>query len=290
MHIDENIELKNYTSYKVGGPAKYFVQPSTIDEVLEAVAIFNKEDIPLFILGKGSNILVSDKGYDGAVINLDNFDIIEVKGNSITANGGARLTKVVMNSVANSLSGMEDLAGIPGTIGGGIIMNAGAYGHTISDHLGSVVWYDFDSQEVNETAKKDLVFGYRYSTFKEEKTIILSATFNLNNGNTNELMERVKLIQDMRREKQPLNFPSCGSVFKRPKGNYAGALIEQSGFKGFSIGGAEVSEKHANFIINRGNATATDIYRTIKAVQDGVFKHTGVMLQREVILVGDFSN
>ncbi len=286
--IEQNVPLASKTSYKVGGLASYYCKPTSEAEILEALTFQKEQKLALFILGKGSNILVSDSGFDGMVLDLSGFVGIDICKNQMTTLAGTQLTKAVMSVVDAGLQGMEDLAGIPGTVGGGVLMNAGAYSQTISDTLTAVRWLDLDTLSIYESGKEELSFGYRFSSFKEKNSLIISATFMLNRGDKRALKEQVTTIQEKRRSRQPLNYPSCGSVFKRPEGNYAGALIEASNLKGYAIGGAEVSEKHANFIINRGGATANDILSLIRYCRKSVFAKSGILLEPEVILVGSF--
>ncbi len=288
MNIQENVELKPFCSYNVGGPARYYAEPTSAKDVAELVTHFHSINAKLFFLGKGSNILVSDKGFDGAVINLSSMKTISIEGTKLTVEAGAQLTRTVMKVVQEGLAGMQDLAGIPGTVGGGVLMNAGAYGQTISDTITSVTWLDCTTHEIKTSAKEELMFGYRTSSFRNKKRVILSAQFDLTEGNAETLREQVLVTQDKRRSMQPLNYPSCGSVFKRPEGNYAGALIEAAGLKGMREGGAQVSEKHANFIINSGGATAEDIRKCISEVRSAVHDHSGILLTPEVIFVGEF--
>ncbi len=219
------------------------------------------------------------------MINLNSIDISDTL---LRVGAGALLSKTVMKTVTSGLSGMEDLAGIPGSIGGGVLMNAGAYGQTISDQLNSVTWYDIDRNQMHWTLKDELSFGYRTSSFKQKNAVILEASFKLIPGDATQLREKVLATQDKRRTSQPLNYPSCGSVFKRPEGNYAGALIEAAGLKGYRVGDAEVSVKHANFILNRGSATAEEIHSCISDVRRKVYENSGILLEPEVIFVGEF--
>jgi len=288
MQIDEQVELRSYTSYNVGGKADYYAEPTTISELQEVVKIFQSQKLPIFFLGHGSNILISDHGVKGAVVNLASLNKITIQGNIVTAQAGARLTKMVMKAVGEGLGGMEQLAGIPGSVGGGVLMNAGAYSQNISDHIKMVTWLNLTNGEVEETYCENLTFGYRTSNFRNDTSVVLETTFELEIGDKISLREKVMEIQERRRNSQPLNFPSCGSVFKRPPGNYAGALIEAAGLKGFSVGGAQVSEKHANFIINSGKATAEDIRRCISKVRRAVHGYSGILLEPEVIFVGKF--
>jgi len=288
--IHENFELKRVATYNVGGPARYYCEPTTIEEVQEALTRFEELQVPLFVLGRGSNLLISDKGIDAGVINTINLSSIDINGTNLRVGAGALLTKTVMKAVTAGLAGMEDLAGIPGSVGGGILMNAGAYSQTISEKLTSVTWIDLNDYQLRWSTRDDLTFGYRTSSFKQERAVILEATFKLVEGDATTLREKVLATQEKRRNSQPLNLPSCGSVFKRPEGNYAGGLIEAAGLKGYRVGGAEVSVKHANFIVNRGTATAEDIRTCISDVRRTVFEHSGILLEPEVIFVGEFDS
>jgi len=288
MEILENIELKRFTSYCTGGPAQFYCEPATIEDVQLAVEEFDSRGVPLFVLGRGSNLLVSDAGLKCGVINTSYLQSIEINDLVLRVGAGALLSKTVMKSVTAGLQGMEDLAGIPGSVGGGVIMNAGAYSQTISDTLTSVTWLNTETRTVHWSTKDDLTFGYRTSSLKKSNCIVLETSFKLAIGDPTQLREKVLATQDKRRSSQPLNFPSCGSVFKRPEGNYAGALIEAAGLKGYRIGDAEVSVKHANFIVNRGNATSEEIRTCISDVRRNVFVHSGILLEPEVIFVGEF--
>lgn len=288
MNIYENVELKKFTSYNVGGFARFYAEPSTVEDLAELAAYFHTNGISLFFLGRGSNLLVSDSGFDGAVINTINLSHIDISENILRVGAGALLSKTVMKAVTSGLAGMEDLAGIPGSVGGGVIMNAGAYGQTISDCLTSVTWLDLESGEIRWSPKEELSFGYRTSTFKHRDAVVLETSYKMISGDAVALREKVLATQDKRRTSQPLNYPSCGSVFKRPEGNYAGTLIESAGLKGYRVGDAEVSVKHANFILNRGEATAENIRTCISDVRRKVYEHSGILLEPEVIFVGEF--
>ena len=290
MKIEENITIGNLTSYKIGGKAKKYAKVYDEFDVVEALEYVKDNGLPFFIMGKGSNILVSDRGFDGLVIDMTAYDEIRINDNSATVSGGALLTKVVVSVVNAGLVGMEKLAGIPGTIGGGVVMNAGAYGQTISDNLISVTSIDCETLNVINRKKDELKLGYRTSLFKEVREIVLSAQFALSQGDSGLLKEEISIIQKKRRDKQPLDQPSCGSVFKRPDGNYAGALIEKAGLKGRKFGGVMISPKHSNFIVNTGGGRAEHVRKAISGIRKDVYLNSGILLQPEVIFVGKFSS
>jgi UDP-N-acetylmuramate dehydrogenase len=246
----------------------------------------------LLVIGKGSNLLISDMGWPGVVVNLsENFNKSEWNDNRVTVESGMMLNKLVNQVIELGYCGMEDLSGIPGTIGGGVIMNAGAFSMTLQDTIEVVTYYDLEEQKICSRNKKELDFGYRTSFLKSKPSIVLTATFYFEKKcDRDMLIAKRTEIQAKRRDKQPLDFPNCGSVFKRPSGNYAGTLIESCGLKGQRIGDAEVSEKHANFIINKGAATAEDVRSLIGMIQKTVFDTTGVLLEPEVLFAGEFKS
>lgn len=274
----------NHTTFKIGGCADYFITVNNTDELISAVKAVKNADIPLTVIGKGSNILVSDDGIDGAVICLSGNNI-ELKENKITAFAGVSLASLCKTAQGLSFTGLEFAYGIPASVGGAVYMNAGAYGGSISDVLYSVTAVDPDGN-LHEFYKGDFNFAYRHSVFMENDLIIVSATFELKNGDAKAISDKMEELISKRRDKQPLNFPSAGSTFKRPEGNFAGALIEKSGLKGKKIGGAEVSTKHAGFIVNSGNATASDVMNLVKFVTETVYKDSGVMLEPEIKIIG----
>lgn len=278
MKISRNEPLSRHTSYLTGGEAKLFLEPYTIYDLKHALKFIKNEKF--FILGKGCNVLFSDNFFDGVVISLKNFNKYAfIDGNRIVSGAGCLLYDIVKFSVYNNLGGMEDLSGIPGTIGGAVFMNAGAFGTEIKDIIDYVKVIDL-SGEVSLLNKFNINFGYRRSGL--DNKIVIEAGFLLKKGAD---VYRCEDIVRKRRAKLPLEYPSCGSVFKSPPGNFAGTLIERCGLKGYSFGNAKVSEKHANFIVNLGGATSTDIYKIIQHVKDKVYRETGVMLEEEVKLV-----
>ena len=286
--IQEQLTLAPKTSYHIGGDAQYYSAPSSMKELQETLRFAQPKRLPLFILGKGTNILVSDTGYEGLIIDTSNLNSIAIDKTLATVQAGASFTKLIMQCVNDGLGGLEELAGIPGSVGGAVLMNAGAYGQTISEVIRSVTWMDLTSQTLTTTPKEKLTFGYRTSTFRETPALIIEATLELLPQKKRQLRKIVQEIQAKRRKKQPLQFPSCGSVFKRPPGNYAGALIEEVGLKGFQVGDAQISEKHANFIINRGKASAKEVRDLISHTIQTVYKKSGILLETEVIFVGTF--
>lgn len=285
--VEENVTLAPYTTFKTGGAADLFVSPENLVELLDTLAICKEMNAPYFLLGAGSNLLVSDKGIRGVVIKLgDNFDYAHAKGNTILAGAGVSLAKLASEAKNASLTGLEFASGIPGTLGGAVYMNAGAYGGEMKDVIDEVSYIDDDGM-VKTIKGADCGFGYRKSIFSEGNKIIISVKFTLSSGDKDKIAETMRELNARRKEKQPLEYPSAGSTFKRPEGYFAGALIEEAGLKGTSVGDAEVSEKHAGFVINKGNASTKDIRDLIKLVQERVFENSGVNLETEVKFVGE---
>lgn len=281
----ENEPLKKHTSFKIGGNAELFVSVNNTDQ-LKAVLLACKENhIPLFVIGKGSNLLISDNGMKGVVLSLDgDFKEISLKENIITAGAGVSLTRLCNFALDNSLSGLEFGFGIPGTVGGAAYMNAGAYDGEMKDVVISVTHITRDGELVTlDVSELDL--SYRHSVYKTNDNIILFVTVKLEPKDATAIKEKMDDFMNRRKSKQPLEFPSAGSVFKRPAGNFAGTLIEGCGLKGKTIGGAQVSEKHAGFIINVGDATCKDVLDLVKFVQETVKSETGYFLEREIIYI-----
>ncbi len=281
----KNEPMSEHTSFKIGGPAQYFITPQKTEELCLLIKKLNELEIPKFILGKGSNLLVSDKGIIGAVICLSKLDNITVSGEEITAQAGASLAAVCILARQNSLEGMEFAYGIPGCVGGALYMNAGAYGGELSQITLRAKCIDAFGEET-ELSCEEMALGYRKSIFQQTGKIITEVTFKLKSGNAEDIAAKMDDFMNRRKSKQPLEFPSAGSTFKRPEGNFAGALIEKNGLKGKQIGGARVSEKHAGFLINADNASCKDVLELIEFVKQTVLKADGVLLQPEVILVG----
>lgn len=280
-----NEPMSCHTSFKIGGAADIFISVSSANELSAIFKKCGELNIPRFIIGKGSNLLVSDLGLEGAVISLLGLNGISVSGEEITCGAGAALSDICRAALRNSLTGLEFAYGIPGSIGGAVYMNAGAYGGEISGAVLSAECMTADGSTVKVEAK-DMNFGYRKSVFKENGTTVISAVLRLQKGEKKEIEEKMEDYISRRKSKQPLEYPSAGSFFKRPEGYFAGALIEKNGLKGASVGGAQVSCKHAGFIINRGGATAADVMKLSRKVSDTVLAKDGVSLEREVIFIG----
>ncbi len=283
---EREVSMKNYTSFKVGGPAELFLSPEDAGQTAKLVRFCEKEEIPVFVLGKGSNLLVSDRGIKGAVIYTGKqCGISMTDENTVRAQSGASLAQLCTFALENSLSGLEFAYGIPGTVGGAVFMNAGAYGGEMKDVLLNSEYVSTDGT-FGELDNEAMELSYRHSAYENSNLVITAASVRLAPADRNEIKSTMNDILARRKEKQPLEYPSAGSTFKRPEGNFAGALIEQCGLKGVSVGGAQVSEKHAGFIINRGSATAADILSLIKHVQARVKAQTGVSLETEIRLIG----
>lgn len=278
-----NEPLKKHTSFKIGGVAELFVTVKDIDQLKAITKACKDNNIQLFIIGKGSNLLISDEGMSGVVLKLDgNFKDISLKENTITCGAGANLSTLCLFALENSLTGLEFAYGIPGSVGGAVYMNAGAYGGEMKDVIKTITHLSTDGQLVTLTLD-ELELSYRHSVYKNTDDVILFVELELNTDSKEAIKEKMDDFMNRRRTKQPLEFPSAGSVFKRPQGNFAGTLIEQCGLKGYTIGGAQVSEKHAGFIINIGDATCNDVLELVRYVQDTVQKQTGYFLEREII-------
>lgn len=278
--------MHEHTSFKVGGCADIMVLPGSADEVAHVLLIARKAEMPLFVMGRGTNLLVTSKGIRGIVMKLaDNFSGVECDGDLVTAKSGTPLAVLVQEAMNKSLGGAEFLGGIPGTVGGAVCMNAGAYGGEIGEFVEEVTFatpagaLTLNNMEMN--------FGYRRSVLSSLPLIVTGATLKLIPCCREESMQKLCSLNEQRRVKQPLEYPSAGSTFKRPEGGYAGTMIDEAGLKGLRIGGAEVSEKHAGFVINAGNATPEDIIALIEEVQKRVFEHAGVKLEPEVKIVGE---
>ena len=280
-----NESLKKHTTYGIGGPADLMIFPKSKQDLIKVIEIINENKIQLTILGSGSNVLVSDNGIRGAVISLKNsLKQIEVDENILYAECGTMLGKIVKHAVKNNLIGLENLNGVPGTLGGALIMNAGAWGGEISENLIHVEVINSKS-EIQKIQKKDLNFSYRQSSFNKDD-ILLSAKFNLKKADKDIIKENFIEAQSGRKKSQPLNKRSAGSLFKNPKNNSAGKLLDEAGLKGFSIGDAKISEKHANFFINDGDATSRDMLMLIKKAHKEVKDKFNVNLSLEVKLMG----
>ncbi len=279
-----NARLSQYCTMKIGGECDILVKPATESAVLELLAVCRSGKIPYFILGRGSNVLFSDNGFHGVIIFLGELSEISVSGNTITAGAGAGLFSVCKTALENSLSGMECLYGIPGTVGGALFMNAGAYGGEMKDIVRSCRYID-ENGEIREMSAREMDLSYRHSVFAERKCCILSVTMELVKSDFDAIKAKMDEVAKKRRDKQPLEFPSCGSTFKRPKEGFAAAFIEECGLKGYRIGGAEVSEKHSGFVINRGGATAADVLALVEHIKRTVFEQKGVELECEMLVI-----
>ncbi len=281
-----NEPMKNHTTFRIGGPADILVKPSDIEQIKNVCMACRTENEPYMIIGNGSNVLVSDDGIRGVVILLlDNYDRIRVENDIITAQAGARLSKIGAAALRGSLTGFEFACGIPGTLGGACIMNAGAYGGEMKDILLGVTAMDKDGN-IREYEPHEMQLGYRTSRFAREGLIVLEAKMQLQKGNQSEIEAYMKDLAARRREKQPLEYPSAGSTFKRPEGYFAGKLIMDAGLRGYSVGDACVSEKHCGFVVNKGAATAEDVCTLMKNVSEKVKAEFGVELEPEVRIIG----
>lgn len=279
--------MKKHTTFRVGGPADVLVQPD--ETALAAIlALCRQYHVPYSFIGNGSNLLVGDKGIRGVVIEMtDPMGNIEVDGTRITAQAGAMLSKIANTAASNGLGGMEFAAGIPGSVGGAVVMNAGAYGGEMKDIIEKVYVLDENGAQL-ELGRDALDFGYRHSCIPEKKYIVTKVVLELVPRNEAEIRSEMKELNEKRAEKQPLQYPSAGSTFKRPEGYFAGKLIMDAGLRGYQVGGAQVSEKHCGFVINKGDATAADICQLMRDVSDKVQAQFGVVLEPEVKMIGEF--
>ncbi len=275
--------MSRHTTFRVGGPAELFLEIRTASEIQKLLTFFQESGTKYFIVGNGSNLLVSDGGYDGAILHIgEGFDKIGVVGEKVRAQAGALLGRAALTAQQNSLTGLEFAFGIPGSVGGAAVMNAGAYGGEMSQVVSMVTGFTSDGDEV-KLFNKELDFGYRKSILKQEKIVVAEVEFCLSDGSPEEISMKMNDLTGRRRAKQPLEYPSAGSTFKRPEGHFAGKLIMDAGLKGLCVGGAQVSEKHCGFIINKGGATAADVRQLMKKVQDRVKEQSGVELEPEII-------
>lgn len=285
--VKYNEKMSKYTTMRVGGPCDCIVFPDEISKIREVIDFCKNENITFFVIGNGSNLLVKDEGIHGVVIKLGHrFSKIEIDGEYILAYAGATMPALSQLAKKNSLKGLEFACGIPGTIGGGVKMNAGAYGSQISDILYEVTYMD-EKEEIKTIKNKDCSFGYRKSIFTiNPNYVILSAKFKLERGNIDEIENKMKENSVARKAKQPLEYPNFGSVFKRPEGYFVGKLVDDAGLRGYKIGGAQVSTKHTGFIVNVDNATCKDVLNLIGYVQTTVYNKFNVKLTPEVIIIG----
>ncbi|MBR7071646.1 MAG: UDP-N-acetylmuramate dehydrogenase [Clostridia bacterium] len=281
-----NEPMWKHTTFHIGGNADVFVSVASAEELKKVLAIFATEKIPYYCIGRGSNILVADEGIAGAVISLAEMKEISVMGTRIRCDAGSSLAALCTAARDAGLAGLEFGYGIPGSVGGALVMNAGAYGGEIKDIIVSAEVLNADGTE-KTVAKEEMMLGYRQSVFQGKPWIITAVTVELKPGNRDEISAKMEELMNRRKAKQPLEYPSAGSTFRRPEGYFAGALIEKNGLKGLAVGDAEVSRKHAGFVINKGHATAEDVQTLIRKIQDTVYKADGVLLQPEVIFIGE---
>lgn len=284
-NVKLEVPMKEYTTFKLGGNAEIFVTPERYEEVRDILRLCVKYSIPYFVIGKGSNILVKDGGVKGVIVNLNKLKHIDIQGITITAGAGASLIEVALYAGKNGLAGLEFASGIPGSIGGAIAMNAGAYGGEVCQVVKSVKVID-DELNIKDLSLEEMEFSYRNSIVLKKSYVVLEAAFELKVGDKDEIKTTVQDLTRRRIEKQPLDKASAGSTFKRPEGYFAGKLIQDSGLKGYKIGGAQISEKHSNFVINNGNASSKEILQLIKHIQDTVFDKFQVNLETEVRIIG----
>ncbi len=287
MEVRINEPMMKHTSFRAGGAAEWFAIPETVEELNAVLAACRKADTSWYVVGNGSNLLVSDKGFPGVIISTGKFDRLEVNGTTITVGAGVMLSRLANTAYKAGLTGLEFAAGIPGTVGGACVMNAGAYGSEIKNVLRTVTVLTAEGN-VETLPADELELGYRTSVIPKRGYLVLEAEVSLSEGNMDEIKAVMDDLAFRRKDKQPLEFPSAGSTFKRPEGYFAGKLIEDCGLKGFTVGGAQVSEKHAGFVINKGGATASDIYNLCKEVERKVQAEFGVSLEMEVKLLGEF--
>ena len=287
---DENcfkdIRLENYTTFKIGGPADIFVTPDDYESVAEVVIFAKRYEIPFFYLGNGSNVLVKDRGYRGIIINFSKLNKIFLDGNNIIAQSGASLKDVSNFALENSLTGLEFACGIPGTVGGASAMNAGAYYGEVKNVIESILMVN-GHDEIRRVYVDELNFGYRKSLLLQENYAALEVCYSLTPGNYDTIKNRIDELTRWRTDKQPLDVPSAGSTFKRPEGHYTGKLIQDAGLKGYSLGGAQVSPKHAGFVINSNNATAEDVIELISYIKKSIKDIYGIELSPEVRIIGE---
>lgn len=280
--------MKNHTTFRVGGVADCFIRIENAEQLSKLLGYLNLVEIPYYICGNGSNLLVGDKGYHGIILQVsDKMNEVKVEGNRICAQAGASMAMVSRTAAAHGLAGLEFAAGIPGTVGGGVVMNAGAYDGEMRLVVEHVTVLDREGNEL-ELDNETMEFGYRTSAIKNHPFVVTACSFLLQPGDKEQITAKINDFQNKRREKQPLEYPSAGSTFKRPKGYFAGKLIMDAGLSGCQIGGAQVSLKHSGFVINKDNATAADIRALIAHVQEEVYQKFNVHLEPEVISLGEF--
>lgn len=280
--------LKNHTTFQIGGKCIALIEPKKVEDIIKAIKICRENNLKFFVIGNGSNLLVPDDGYNGVIIKIKSeFSNIQVEWECLISHSGAKLSEVYTVAYENSLTGFEFASGIPGTIGGAIFMNAGAYGGEMKDIVESVEVLDLDNYEVKELKNEELDFSYRKSIIQRKNYIVLTIKLKLKKGNKEEIKAVYEDLRERRNSKQPLNFGSAGSTFKRPEGHFASKLIEDAGLKGYHINDAWVSEKHSGFIVNKGNASYKEVMELIEYVQKVVFEKFEVKLETEVRILKD---
>lgn len=289
---EENVRIEEpmskHTTFQVGGPADFFVTPEKEGQIRDTTTVLREAGISFYIIGNGSNLLVGDQGYRGVVIQIyKKMNQIEIQDTVIRAQAGALLSKIAAKALEASLTGFEFASGIPGTLGGAVMMNAGAYGGEMKQVV-TCARVLKASGGIEEVPVEEMALGYRTSVFSKSGDIILGADIKLEEGDVGQIRDYMEELKKKRVEKQPLEYPSAGSTFKRPEGYFAGKLIEDAGLRGFRVGGAQVSEKHCGFVVNRGGATAADIMALMEQVSDRVYAQSGVHLEPEVKLIGEF--
>lgn len=282
--IKVNESMKKHTSFKVGGNAKYFITATQVEDIKNVLKLAKEENIKIFILGNGSNVLFKEEEYNGIVLQVK-LDNMKIENNIIAVDAGVKNAIIARKLLETELSGFEFAAGIPGTIGGAIRMNAGAYGGEMKDIVISVTYLDYETLQIKEITNEECNFSYRHSIFGENKNVIISTTLKLQKSNKEEIETKMDEYMQSRKEKQPLEYPSAGSTFKRGKDFMTAKLIDECGLKGYTIGGAQISEKHAGFIINKENATATDIIKLIEHVKRTVYEKTGKDIELEIEII-----
>lgn len=284
-YIRQNESMAKHCTFRCGGEAEIYIVPGTVEELVQVIAVCKESDYSYMVIGNGSNILVRDEGYKGAIIEINNrISSIDVIGEDIVADAGAKLSAVAIAAYENDLAGFEFAHGIPGNVGGAVVMNAGAYGGEMKDVIKWVKVLN-DNNEVEKIEAEDLELGYRTSVIAKKGMVVLQMCIGLQIGSAGEIGEMMQILMEKRRFKQPLEYPSAGSTFKRPEGYFAGKLIEDAGLRGYAVGGAMVSKKHCGFVINYDNATATDVLKLMQDVQDKVKENSGVTLEPEVKII-----
>ncbi|MGO1370275.1 MAG: UDP-N-acetylmuramate dehydrogenase [Senegalia sp. (in: firmicutes)] len=287
INLEKRVSMKEHTYFKIGGFADIVAYPNNIEEIQSLIKFCNENNTDFFVLGNGTNLLIRDKGIRGLVIKIDdNLSNIRVEENKMFIQAGAKVSRVAKEALKHSLTGLEGASGIPGSIGGGVTMNAGAYGTELKDVISNVKCVD-EHGEIKNYSKEEMHFRYRHSRVHEQRLIVVEVEMDFQKGDYDKIKSDMDDYTQKRNDKQPLELPSAGSTFKRPEGDYAGRLIDVSGLRGIRYKDAQVSEKHCGFVVNRGNATCEDILNLIKIVQKTVKDKHGILLEREVLIVGE---